>query len=227
MATTASNTPLTLALAASAVGFAAYAWVGPLPFMGEPDAWQPPPSNGPAGPEAPKIIGADRPADFESLGSSLASLRTPEVEDTPPPDPVANITPPVEDTPPPPPLEGWSYIGYIGPPDKLVALLTDPEGGQLWAPVGRTIGAGHTVVRVTDTAVLLERDGEENLLMHISVEDTVAIEEEPALADDAQQPDVRRRAPVARPGAAGGLHKRGTTDAKNTLITPTGRGGDR
>ncbi len=167
MRSTATQRWLTPLAAATAAALAAYAWVGPLPFS-DPPPPPPEPTPRPNSGQSPTttgpVVGSDRPTEFTALLQPLADLRPPESDDV-------ELSP--VDEPPPEPVvqtrtdfDGWSYTGYIGTAERLVAIVTVPGGVQHAASVGQRVGGddGPTVESVTRERVVMIIDGDTVIL---------------------------------------------------------------
>lgn len=215
MAHTDSHTMTTTAAAIGAVGLAVYAWVGPLPFVGEPGEWSPLPPQDDSQSTPPRLVGPERPNNFTQLASSLASLRGPEREQAVDAAPTPAIDTPQDTAPPPPPLDGWSFSGLIGPADNLTAVVTLPDGTQQAVKAGDTFPGGQRVVRVTEAQVfLIDENDEERSLTLASL---IGTDREPKPEPSAGPPTD------ARPGVATPIRATPQRPANRATLAPVNR----
>mgnify|MGYP001462184143 CR=1 FL=1 len=158
-------------LALAALGLGVVALVAPMPFLRPPQVDPGAATGINITPRPRPTVKPIVPEDWSSLAESFSKLREPltaeQLKDI-----VQGTTPeqPVETQPEPGPVRQplrWRYLGFIAEPERVAALVLMNDTDQRLLYAGQTLTDDAdpeqleiTIVSVTDTEIVIEREGQ-------------------------------------------------------------------
>lgn len=194
-------------LALAALGLGVVALVAPMPFLRPPQVAPGADTGITITPRPRPTVKPIVPEDWSSLAESFAKLREPltqaEIETV-----IHGTLPtPTETQPEPGPMHQplrWRYLGFIAEPERVAALVLMNDVDQRLLYAGQTLKDESdpeqldiTIVSVTESEIVIERDGQQERfrLNHIAAEsaaDTSPLRQSPNASPRGAQPARRR-----------------------------------